>query len=65
MDEHPILEGSRIALRLVALAVACTAFILGEWFGGVVLSAIFLFLDQLVAAFVALRDRRVDAHRAH
>lgn len=63
MDGTPILEGCRIALRLVALAVACTAFILGEWFGGVVLAAVFLFLDQLVAAFVALRHHRVDAQR--
>ncbi|HEX9815355.1 MAG TPA: hypothetical protein VGB18_00125 [Candidatus Thermoplasmatota archaeon] len=65
MDGNPVLDGSRIALRLVALAVACTAFILGEWFGGVVLAAIFLFVDQLVAAFVALRHHKVDADHAN
>lgn len=61
MDEHPVVQGSRVALRLVALAVACTLFLVGEWLMGIVLSAVVLFVDQLLGAVLALRSRESDA----
>jgi hypothetical protein len=56
MDDHPVLSGSRIALRMLALGFVCLAFIFGEWLAGVVGGAVVLFIDQMVGAFLAFRS---------